>query len=140
MDDLRHILPLLIPIIAIVMGIGTGMFSLWIDHRRKQTLLELNHRERLAALEHGRELPPLPVELLCQPGNGAWAGRRNRAPLTPSQQLFRGLFWTLLGAACATALWANVGLAEATWALIPLMIGLVWMAIWALNPARRTEW
>ena len=50
----------LIPITAIVMGIGIGMLGLWTDHKRKSQLLEQTHRERMAAIEKGIELPPMP--------------------------------------------------------------------------------
>ena len=52
-----------IPIVAIVMGIGIGMLSIWSEHKRKAQLLEQNHRERMHAIEKGIELPPLPPNL-----------------------------------------------------------------------------
>lgn len=53
-----------IPIVAIVMGIGMGMLSVWSEHKRKSQLLEQNHRERMQAIEKGIELPPLPSNLV----------------------------------------------------------------------------
>ena len=53
-----------IPIVAIVMGIGIGMLSIWSEHKRKSQLLEQNHRERMHAIEKGIELPPLPPNLV----------------------------------------------------------------------------
>ena len=53
-----------IPIVAIVMGIGIGMLSIWSEHKRKAQMLEQNHRERMHAIEKGIELPPLPANLI----------------------------------------------------------------------------
>ena len=53
-----------IPIVAIIMGIGIGMLSVWSEHKRKAQLLEQNHRERMHAIEKGLELPPLPANLV----------------------------------------------------------------------------
>ncbi|MEO8063810.1 MAG: hypothetical protein ABI821_13795 [Pseudomonadota bacterium] len=48
-----------IPIVAIVMGIGIGMLSIWSEHKRKAQLLEQLHRERMLALEKGVEPPTI---------------------------------------------------------------------------------
>ena len=57
MSDLKHILPLLIPIIAIVMGIGMGMLGFWLDYQKKIRIFELHHKERMLAIERGMEVP-----------------------------------------------------------------------------------
>ena len=41
-------------------GIGIGMLGLWTDHKRKSQMLEQMHKERMAAIEKGIELPPMP--------------------------------------------------------------------------------
>lgn len=48
----------LIPIIAIVMGVGLAMIETIASHRRRSQALEQRHRERMAAIEKGVELPP----------------------------------------------------------------------------------
>src|SRR5215216_1712931 len=52
-----------IPIVAIVLGIGISMLGLWTDHKRKSQLLEQLHRERMAAIEKGIELPPMTPDI-----------------------------------------------------------------------------
>ncbi len=111
-----EVLAISIPIVAIVMGIGMGMLALWLDFRRKRALFELHHKERMAAIEKGMDLPPLPAELLRGQG-----GRR-----TPADSLRRGLVLLLLGIALVIALYMtpNAGPRVAFWGLIPAAIGL----------------
>ncbi len=51
-------LGLLIPIVATVMGLGLAMINSIGAHRRRSQALEQRHRERMAAIEKGLELPP----------------------------------------------------------------------------------
>jgi len=48
----------LIPIFGIVFGIGIAAVSIISAHQRKLQRYELRHKERLAAMEKGLELPP----------------------------------------------------------------------------------
>lgn len=48
----------MIPIVAIVFGVGIAAIALITGHQRKLKRHELRHRERLAAMEKGLELPP----------------------------------------------------------------------------------
>ena len=118
MSDLKHIIPFFIPIIAIVMGIGIGMMSLWLDYQKKLRLFELNHKERLFALERGIELPPLPADFFDK-------GSRKEDPSDPRARGLRwGLMWLLLGAALAVAIGFNNTPEEASWALLPVAVGI----------------
>lgn len=47
-----------IPIVAIVMGVGLAIIEAIGSHRRRSQALEQRHRERMAAIEKGIELPP----------------------------------------------------------------------------------
>ena len=51
---------LLIPILGIVLGVGIAVVAIVSSHREKQKRAELRHRERMAAIEKGIELPPDP--------------------------------------------------------------------------------
>jgi len=53
---------LLIPIIAIVMVFGTGMLSIYVNYRKRKDIFALYHQERMAAIDKGIELPPLPED------------------------------------------------------------------------------
>jgi hypothetical protein len=127
--DLKHILPFMIPIIAIVMGVGIGMLALWLDHQKKTRMLELHHQERLLALERGIELPPLSSTL-------AEAGPRH-APLTPSDYLRRGLIWLLAGSALGAALWTGGGVSSGIWGLVPMSVGAAYLIWYATDVHRR---
>ena len=118
MNDLKHIVPFFIPIIAIVMGIGIGMLSLWLDYQKKARLFELNHKERLFALERGIELPPLPADFFK-------SGNQKDEPGDPRASSLRwGLLWVFLGLALAAAMAINNGVEAASWALLPIAVGV----------------
>ena len=51
---------LMIPILGIVMGVGVAIIAIVTSHREKQKRVELRHRERIAAIEKGMEIPPDP--------------------------------------------------------------------------------
>ncbi len=53
---------LLIPIFGIVLGIAVAIVAIVASHREKVSRAEFRHRERIAALEKGIELPPDPPE------------------------------------------------------------------------------
>jgi hypothetical protein len=92
--SIEGVLGVMIPIIAIVMGIGMAMLATWLDYRKKREIFELHHKERLAAIEKGMEVPPLPPELF----QGKRSGR------TAADYLRRGLVWTFIGIAIIVAL------------------------------------
>jgi hypothetical protein len=104
-----------IPIVAIVMGIGIGMLSIYFDYRKKQDMFALHHKERLAAIEKGMDVPPLPPEFFQD-------GRRCRQR-THNDFLRRGLVLLFVGAAISAALY-NTARDGYLWGLVPAAIGL----------------
>ena len=58
MDE--DLIALLIPIFGIVFGVGVAIVAIVAGHREKLKRAEHRHRERIAALEKGIELPPDP--------------------------------------------------------------------------------
>lgn len=124
--ELRHILPLLIPIVAIVMGIGIGMLAIWIDYRKKRDIFELHHKERMVAIERGMEVPPLPEAF--------FASSREPRCMGPADYLRRGLLWLLVGLAVSGALAINRDTDSAAWGLIPIAVGLAYLIFyWTEN-------
>jgi uncharacterized membrane protein len=130
--ELRHILPLLIPIVAIVMGIGIAMLALYIDYRKKREIFELHHKERMFAIERGMEVPPLPPQLL----SGASA-REARSLSGPADYLRRGLLWLLVGLAVSAALAINRDIDSAAWGLIPVAVGLAYLIFYGTDARMR---
>ena len=108
-------LALLIPIIGIIMGIGIGMLAIFFDYRKKRDMFEMHHKERMAAIEKGMEVPPLPPEFFRD-------GRAGR-PRVHGDFLRRGLVLLFVGAAICVALYNNQRDAY-LWGLVPAGIGL----------------
>ncbi len=124
MSELKHILPLLIPIIGIVMGIGIGMLALWLDHQKKTRIFELHHQERMSAIERGMEVPPLPLELLQG---------REKPKATLAGSLRWGLIWLFLGVAVGIGQWFNDRVDTAIWALMPIAVGLALLIFYSIG-------
>jgi hypothetical protein len=94
-SSVEGIIGVMVPIVAIVMGIGVAMLGMWLDYRKKREIFELHHKERMAAIEKGMDVPPLPPELFQS---------NKRYGRLPSDYLRRGLVWGLAGAAVFLAM------------------------------------
>jgi hypothetical protein len=129
MTELKHIIPFMIPIIAMVMGIGMAMLAIMMDYRKKRVMLELLHKERMLMLERGLEVPPLPPELFEQ-------GRNAARICSPATILRRGLLFLLVGVAVAGALVFNEDPASAVWAGIPVAIGVAYLISYLIEVNR----
>lgn len=105
----------LIPIVAIVLGIGFVMLWVYLDYRRKRELYQLYHAERMSAIEKGMELPPLPADF--------FRDTRRRAP--PGVRSRRwGLILLFLGVAISVAMWGSGERNGWWWGLVPAGLGL----------------
>lgn len=91
-------LALLIPIIAIIMGCGIPLLAIFTDYRKRKEMFALFHQERMAAIEKGIELPPLPEEFLKSFFSDE--DKKNHKPRSPHRRLLAGLVWMFLGLAC----------------------------------------
>lgn len=129
MYDLKHILPFMIPIVAIVMGIGIGMLAIWLDYRKKRDILELHHKERMTAIERGMEVPPLPAALL--------QSERVVRHAVPGDYLRRGLLWLAVGLALAILLGVNYSPERGTWGLLPIAVGVAYLIFYATDARHR---
>ena len=56
----EDVLAVFIPIIAIFMSLLIPIVYAITDYRRRRDIVEAHHKERLAAIERGMEIPPLP--------------------------------------------------------------------------------
>ncbi|MEI7536934.1 MAG: DUF6249 domain-containing protein [Comamonadaceae bacterium] len=124
MSEFRHVMPFLVPLVAIIMGIGVGMLALWLDHQKKIHIFELHHKERLMAIERGMEVPPLPAEFFQG---------RSRSESSLVSNLRWGLIWLLLGLAIAAAMMINGDSSRAAWGLIPIAIGLAQLIFYSIG-------
>lgn len=128
MDTIQSIMGLSIPIIAIVMGIGIGMLSVYLEYRKKRDIVELHHKERMAAIDKGMELPPLPAEF--------YQDARRRCG--PTDNLRRGLVLLLVGVAITVALSAS-GNHAALWGLVPAAVGLAYLLVYFIEKRGATR-
>ncbi len=129
MLDVESILALMIPIIAIFLGIATAMLGMLLSYRKRKEVFALYHQERMAALEKGVDLPPLPDALLtddARPGN-------------PRRHLLKGLAWLFPGVGLGLGLWATVGFQWALFSLILIGIGLAHLIYYALEGKKEAE-
>lgn len=119
----------IIPIIAIIMSLAIPIVAVITDFAKRRKIYELHHKERLAAIDKGVELPPLPVELV-----GAYPKGRPR-------YLLRGLIWLFVGLGTLAALSGvtRPG-AERSWLLgfIPTGVGLAYL-IYYFAEGKRVE-
>jgi hypothetical protein len=119
----------LIPIIAIVLAIGYVMLRAYLDFRRRRELYQLYHAERMAAIEKGIELPPLPTDFFRDT-------TRVREP--PAVRHRRsGLVLLFIGVSVGAALWGT-GQRAAWWGLVPAAWGLALLLSSRLESAEKT--
>jgi len=124
--DIAAILGVMVPIVAIVMGLGLGMLSIWLDYRKKREMFQLHHAERMAAIEKGIDVPPLPPEFF---------GDRKDRKCLPTAYLRRGFMWLLIGIAVTTALWGTHD-EDAWWGLVPVAVGIAYLLSYVVERAR----
>jgi Domain of unknown function (DUF6249) len=119
-----------IPIIAIVMGIGIAMLSIYFDYRKKQDIFALHHKERMAAIEKGMDVPPLPPEF--------FRDGRSSGPRTHNDFLRRGLVLLFVGAAITAALYNTVR-GWYLWGLVPAAVGIAQLLYYFLTRPKAPE-
>jgi len=111
------VLGIMIPIIAIILGIGLAVICAFLNYKRRKDMFALYHQERMAAIEKGVELPPLPDSFFGED-----------RPRSPRRFLRSGLILLFIGLAIVVALyfgqeeWGHRH--SALWGLIPVGIGL----------------
>jgi hypothetical protein len=117
-DNVIPILGELIPIIAIVMGLSVAMLSMYFDFRKKRELFQLYHAERMAAIEKGIELPPLPPEFFGDSGDREPKASRHRR---------QGLILSFLGIAISIGLWGSAHARGAWWGVVIFALGAAFL-------------
>ena len=121
--------PFAIPLVAIVMGLGLAMLSVYINYRKKKELFTLYHQERMAAIDKGVELPPLP--------EGVFGDERRISP--PRRNLLKGLIWSLGGLFLSIGLYAAEGFEAAFFGLIAVGIGAAYLIYYFLVGRQEAE-
>lgn len=111
------VIALFIPITAIVMSLAIPIVVSILDYRRRRDIVEAHHKERLAAIERGMEIAPLPESFYLP------AEKKRR----PGWSLLAGLIWLFIGIGLFMGLAAVASRDVAWFALIPGGIGLAFL-------------
>jgi len=114
MDD--NIVALFIPIVAIFMALLIPIVFAIVDYRRRRDIIEASHKERMAAIDRGMELPPLPESFY-----------QSIKPARRSSYLLPGLIWLFVGIGLFIALGAVGGDDVRMFGLIPVGVGLAFL-------------
>jgi hypothetical protein len=116
----------LVPIFGIIFAVGLPLsipiIYIALNYRKRKRLMELSHAERMAAIERGMEVPPLPIELI----DGQ--SRKRRSSLLP------GLVWFFIGLAMVAGyLLGGDDDLPVVFGLVPLGIGLAYLIYYAVE-------
>lgn len=111
MDE--DVVAIFIPLTAIFMSLLIPIVFSIVDYKRRKDIVEANHKERLAAIERGMDIPPLPESFYL--------------PLKPprrSSYLLPGLVWLFVGVGLFIPLAVVVGEGVQFFALMPIGVGV----------------
>lgn len=118
-------LALLIPILSIIMSLSAVVLWILVWHRRKVHELDCRHKERMAAIEKGLELPP---ESLPQP-----------AKMPPrARYLLRGLIWLGVGLAFTFAVHDPFGFQVGGFGWIAVAVGAAYLIYYFVEGRKET--
>ena len=107
---------------AVVLGTGIPLLAIWCEFKKRQSLIEVCHQERMSALEKGIELPPFPSEPFRQSDEASDCGGSGTG-LKPA------LVW--LGVGIGTLFFSS------KFAAIPLGIGAAYLLYYAIEGRKR---
>ena len=124
----EDVVAVFIPIVAIVMSLGIPIVYQILDYRRRRDVVEAHHKERMAAIERGMELPALP-EAFYGPLD------RNKRP----RHLLTGMIWFFIGIALFLTLGAVAGEDKRFFGLIPTGIGLAFLIYYFIEGKHEVE-
>lgn len=117
---------LLIPIFGIVFGVSVAIVAIVAAHRARVVRLEFRHKERLAVIDKGLELPPETPDPELDPSH-----RRPR-------YLLRGLVWLFAGLGFTLFLYRVADEDVSTLGLIPAGIGLAYLIFYFVEGKRES--
>jgi len=109
----QDVVAVFIPIVAIVMSLSIPIVFAVVDYKRRRDIVEATHKERLAAIERGMELPALPESFY-----------QSVKPARRSSYLLPGLVWLFVGIGIFIALGAIAGDDVRMLGVIPAGVGL----------------
>ena len=114
-----------VTVIGMWMLLIFGAIAIFLTYRNRRAALEMNHKERMSALERGLDPPPPPSDGASQNPLGRQA-----------EYLRRGVVCIVVGFALMAALALNVGSLSAAWALPLVAFGVACLIIQRLEGNR----
>lgn len=119
-----------IAFVAVTLGISIPLLAIWCEYRKSKTLIDSFHKERLAALERGLELPPYPKDAVDSDAETVTATRST----VDGTGLKQGLVWLAVG----VGLWLflspqNRGMMHPSVGAIPGAIGVAFLIYWVVE-------
>jgi len=118
-------LPTFVTFMVMFMLLFFGLLAIFLMYRHNRHLIDLNHKERMNALDRGLEVPPVPSQ-----GDGTQPEGR------PAYYLHRGLIFTLMGLSLMLALGVNAGEKSALWGLPVSAFGVAYLILYFVTPKR----
>jgi hypothetical protein len=123
----EDVIALFIPITAIFMSLLIPIVYAIVEYRRRRDIVEAHHAERMAAIERGMDIPPLPESFY----QGIQRGKRPR-------YLLAGLVWFFIGMGIFIALNAVADRSVAYFGLIPAGVGLAFLIFYMVEGRKET--
>lgn len=115
---------LLIPIIAVTLSMAVAIVFIITRYRRNVRELEQRHRERMAAIDKGLDLPP---EAVAPP------------PVTPPRYLLRGLVWLGVGLAIVFGARELLDNDAASLGWIPVAVGVAYLIFYMVEGRKESK-
>jgi len=108
--------------LAVFVMLGVALLAITLAYLKRKHIFNLYHQERMAALEKGVDLPPLPEALLTE----------DAKVYNPRRLLLRGLVWLFVGLGVVISVFSLLGVRYALFGLIPTGIGLAHLIYYAV--------
>jgi hypothetical protein len=123
-QEVKELIGLMIGFVAVIMGCGIPIIAVYLEYRKRKEIFMLYHQQRMAAIDKGIELPPLPEGY----AEGFMGGDgKPSKPRSPDYGFGAGMIWLLTGLALTVALYFNGKGAVTLYGLIPVALGLAYL-------------
>lgn len=130
----QHQMALLIPILAVSLGLAIPIVAVLAEYRRKRALIEALNKERLAAIEKGVAPPAWPQNLTGD--SNETDGSPEALERARHRQLTRGLTLLFVGVAILFGLPQLIGADTARAGLLLIAWGAAVLIAWAVRGKR----
>jgi hypothetical protein len=118
----EDVIAVFIPIIAIFMSLLIPIVYAITDYRRRRDIVEAHHKERLAGIERGMEIPPLPDAFF-----------KPMEKTDRPRHLLTGMIWLFVGIGVGAFLYSVAGHDVAAIGLIPAGVGLAFLVYYFIE-------